>query len=316
MLNGQVYLPFGEELGAGTGGRTTAQGYSVSDGVRQHFTSKERDNETGLDYFGARYYSSTQGRFTSVDIAGPDLINPQSLNKYAYTLNNPLRYVDPKGLYEEDVHLQLTYALGMAAGFTARDAWNIALGDQGVDDDPNRSPMTVFGVEARRNYHFTTQARRDELWGDFVSASGAYTGPNNNNESALDSLGTFLHAEQDSYSHAGYGPVLGHLSAGHAPDKTYTDPAKADRMAEDTYNRLTTAATVLYNNHKISFQYKPLEWKVVKPLVQAFNRARTPEEKQKALTQLKTLAQQNLQQQAQEAIRKKEEKERRKHHQQ
>ena len=55
------YLPFGEELGAGTGGRTTAQGYSASDGVRQHFTQKERDNETGLDYFGERYYASTQG---------------------------------------------------------------------------------------------------------------------------------------------------------------------------------------------------------------------------------------------------------------
>src|SRR5262249_5790228 len=62
------YLPFGEELFAGTGGRTTAQGYSATDGVRQHFTSKERDNETGLDYFGARYYASAQGRFTGVDL--------------------------------------------------------------------------------------------------------------------------------------------------------------------------------------------------------------------------------------------------------
>jgi RHS repeat-associated protein len=61
------YLPFGEELGAGTGGRTTAQGYSANDGVRQHFTQKERDNETGLDYFGARYYTSTQGRFSGAD---------------------------------------------------------------------------------------------------------------------------------------------------------------------------------------------------------------------------------------------------------
>jgi RHS repeat-associated protein len=60
-------LPFGEELFAGVGGRTTAQGYSQPDGVRMKFTGKERDTETGLDYFGARYYSSTQGRFTSVD---------------------------------------------------------------------------------------------------------------------------------------------------------------------------------------------------------------------------------------------------------
>jgi hypothetical protein len=100
---------------------------------------------------------------------------------------------------------------------------------------------------------------------------------------------------------------------GTGPDKTYNDPAKADRMAEDTYNRLTTAATVLYNNQKISFHYKPLEWKVISPFVQAFNRARTPEEKQKALNQIRTLAQQNLERQAQEAIRKRQEEERKKH---
>jgi hypothetical protein len=43
------YLPFGEELLAGTGGRTLAQGYT-GDNIRQKFTLKERDNETGLNY--------------------------------------------------------------------------------------------------------------------------------------------------------------------------------------------------------------------------------------------------------------------------
>ncbi len=80
-------------------------------------TQKERDNETGLDYFLARYYSSVQGRFTSPDefTGGPDELyyfvddaaanptfyadpsTPQSLNKYHYSLNNPLRYTDPDG---------------------------------------------------------------------------------------------------------------------------------------------------------------------------------------------------------------------------
>jgi len=60
-------LPFGEELFATQGGRTTNQGYSVADGVRQKFTQKERDIETGLDYFGARYYGSMMGRFTTPD---------------------------------------------------------------------------------------------------------------------------------------------------------------------------------------------------------------------------------------------------------
>src|SRR5437762_9986585 len=54
------YLPFGEELFAGTGGRTSQQGYGIGDSVRQKFTQQERDNETGLDYYRARYYGSIQ----------------------------------------------------------------------------------------------------------------------------------------------------------------------------------------------------------------------------------------------------------------
>src|SRR6266566_4169016 len=92
------YLPFGEELFAGTGGRTTAQGYSANDGVRQQFTQKERDNETGLDFFLARYYGSVAGRFMSVDPLAGNTKDPQTLNRYVYTRNNPLKYIDPEGL--------------------------------------------------------------------------------------------------------------------------------------------------------------------------------------------------------------------------
>jgi len=94
------YLPFGEELGAYTGTRTLAQGYSTPDGLRQKFTSKERDNETGLDFFEARYYGSTQGRFTSVDpvaLTVDRLYDPQKINLYAYCRNNPLSFIDPTG---------------------------------------------------------------------------------------------------------------------------------------------------------------------------------------------------------------------------
>jgi RHS repeat-associated protein len=110
------YSPFGEELSAGVGIRSASLGYG-DDSVRQKFTSKERDSETGLDYFLARYYSSAQGRFISPDefTGGPDalfsfadaasanptfyadLTNPQSLNKYQYTYNNPLSYTDSDG---------------------------------------------------------------------------------------------------------------------------------------------------------------------------------------------------------------------------
>jgi RHS repeat-associated protein len=65
----------------------------------ERFTSKERDAETGLDYFGARYMSSAQGRFTSPDkpFADQHPENPQSWNLYAYVRNNPLSMVDPNG---------------------------------------------------------------------------------------------------------------------------------------------------------------------------------------------------------------------------
>ena len=92
------YLPFGEELLIGQGSRTAAIGYG-GDTLRQKFTQKERDNETGLDYFEARYYSNTQGRLTSADepFADQEEDDPQSWNLYSYVRNNPLRYIDPFG---------------------------------------------------------------------------------------------------------------------------------------------------------------------------------------------------------------------------
>jgi RHS repeat-associated protein len=60
-------------------------------------TGKERDVETGLDYFEARYRSAAQGRFTSVDPVSGWPGDPQSWNMYAYARNNPLLYTDPDG---------------------------------------------------------------------------------------------------------------------------------------------------------------------------------------------------------------------------
>lgn len=64
----------------------------------QH-TGKERDAETGLDYFGARYFSGAQGRFTSPDkpFADQHVYDPQSWNLYIYARNNPLRFLDLHG---------------------------------------------------------------------------------------------------------------------------------------------------------------------------------------------------------------------------
>ncbi len=64
------------------------------------FTGKERDSESGLDNFGARYDASSLGRFMSPDplMASAHVGDPQSWNRYTYALNNPLRFVDPTGM--------------------------------------------------------------------------------------------------------------------------------------------------------------------------------------------------------------------------
>ncbi|MCE3006581.1 MAG: RHS repeat-associated core domain-containing protein [Acidobacteriota bacterium] len=67
--------------------------------IGPRFTGKERDGETGLDYFGARYLSGAQGRFTSPDkpFADQDPYDPQSWNLYSYVRNSPLKFVDETG---------------------------------------------------------------------------------------------------------------------------------------------------------------------------------------------------------------------------
>ncbi len=74
------------------------------EGIRSRCTGKERDAESGNDYFGARYYASSMGRFLSPDwsakvqpVPYAKLDDPQSLNLYSYVRNNPLSRVDKDG---------------------------------------------------------------------------------------------------------------------------------------------------------------------------------------------------------------------------
>ena len=85
-------------------GDATACSGNIPD--NHHFTGKERDTESGNDYFGARYYASTMGRWLSPDwsakvepVPYAKLDNPQTLNLYSYVGNNPLGKADPDGHY-------------------------------------------------------------------------------------------------------------------------------------------------------------------------------------------------------------------------
>jgi len=79
------YTPFGE----------ARYGDAPTD---RRFTG-QREEDFGWYDYGARFYSPSLGRFIQADTMVPSPANPQSLNRYAYVLNNPLRYTDPTGHY-------------------------------------------------------------------------------------------------------------------------------------------------------------------------------------------------------------------------
>ena len=72
--------------------------YSISATTKWQFTTYERDAESGLDYAIFRYDSSRLGRFMSPDPLAGAIFSPQSLNRYAYVLNDPINLIDPLGL--------------------------------------------------------------------------------------------------------------------------------------------------------------------------------------------------------------------------
>lgn len=295
VISRRDFLPFGEEL--------TRANYG-NDSVRQKFTGYERDNETGLDFAQARMYANRFGRFVGIDPVGPNLKNPQTLNRYQYCFNNPIRCFDKSGGYGRDVHMALTMALAYAAGFSGIDALRIGLSTQNPDDDERKNPLPFFNDVARSQYHFTTEERRNDMWSIFTYSSGnsrawGYRGP-----SVWEALGDYLHAQQDSYSHDGFGPWLGQAPSGfrnwkwariwdwadfyheaEQVDVTINDPKKAEEMAQFVFDRLLIAREIMGRNNHLSSDTliparSPLNYEDIKDAVMEFIKAKKDTEEE------------------------------------
>ncbi|MCK4643457.1 RHS repeat-associated core domain-containing protein, partial [bacterium] len=94
-----TFGPFGDEIASQRRGRSI----SAPNGYK--FTGKERDRESDLDYFGARYLDYNNGRWMKPDVVNGKYVNPQTLNRFLYSRNNPLKFIDPDGLREVTISI-------------------------------------------------------------------------------------------------------------------------------------------------------------------------------------------------------------------
>jgi RHS repeat-associated protein len=131
---------------------------SGSDATEHHFTGKERDSESGNDYFGARYYNSSAGRFLMPD-PGWSLqattADPQSWNEYAYVQNNPLTMVDPDGTCGE-----ISAGIGMSP------------------DSPSGAALIDLAIKYGFNvaFPYAGEDREDSVWDIAHAGDGANGG--------------------------------------------------------------------------------------------------------------------------------------------
>jgi RHS repeat-associated protein len=118
------------------------------------------DAETGLSQNYYRDYDPQLGRYVTADPMGID----GDPNPYLYVGGNPLRNVDPLGLFQSDIHYYMTFFLAVAAGMDVYEARVLALATQYVDNNPDTEPINLtgsvedLGEEHRRrllSYHFT-----------------------------------------------------------------------------------------------------------------------------------------------------------------
>jgi RHS repeat-associated protein len=238
---GNVFYYFGDALGSARVITTSTgtvcydadfysfggeRSYTTNCTQNYKFTGKERDSESGLDNFGARYNSSQYGRFMTPDPLTPSqshqlvldqfVADPQNWNKYAYSLNNPVSYRDVGGHFTGDDHERIQKAAMLAHGYSAAAAQTAATANRAMDHGtwmpgvPGFNHLTSYETQNKvnpehgeRGEHQTRQ-QAQAVAKEFMSttiAGAAEKALQGDVRGALADLGSASHTAQDIVRH-------------------------------------------------------------------------------------------------------------------
>ena len=223
------------------------------------FSGKELDQETGLSYFGARYYDPKYSFWLSVD---PLAEKTPSWSPYVYAMNNPINMIDPDGRYAVSVHYRITINAMLKFGYSAEDARRIAHMSSVYADHPPSGAMRMDNIGHGTSHHYrydvdysATAGSQDESnskWHSMMSDAEQSSGMTHGQamqrgfefgwsnifaqKGGLDEgkLGQGLHALQDAYAHQG-ASTNEHLGANKSSvemltNDMYGDTSKAERI--------------------------------------------------------------------------------------
>ena len=216
---------------------------------RYRFTGKERDEESGLNYHGYRYYVPSILRWSSCDHYG----KRNEPNMYVYVRNSPINLVDSTGLYAQPGHYYSTYIAALMAGFAPDVAYRTAfftqMPDQVVQLDARAAGEAWVFADAVHH-----KQEKSDIWShlQIVERGGhSLTGANvsterERREATLTSLtpgtvahGLASHAYEDAYAHEKpntnflFSPPLGH-----APDESIDAIARRPELWEQSFRQL------------------------------------------------------------------------------
>jgi RHS repeat-associated protein len=253
IISYEEYYPYGSTCYQATRSR-------IETPKRYRFAEKERDEESGLYYYDARYYASWVGRWVSADKIGIK----DGPNLYLFVRANPILITDPTGYYGEGGHFYTTYFVSLAAGFDRDTAFRNAVFAQMPDEinslDAIQQQLGFLGTLLTGPHSIVKfqEGQRNLMQRGLHSLTGGSSeGERSVTRNALKQVtpgtmefGFLLHRFGDTYAHSNfddetkmYSTGSGHLIHGHAPDQIHMRPDLYKAYVGDLFVTLSEIAS-------------------------------------------------------------------------